>query len=87
MKEYFDAKMNMEVGKVDLLKGADLLESTYVKVYSVPIYESETYVKMWYSPSVRVDAQMSWSESSREFLATYSTSKLKRQIYCAKQAN
>lgn len=84
MKDYFDANLNMEMGKVDLMVGLEVKESTRTQILEVPIWESDTYIKMWYAPSLRVDAQMSWSSSSREFQATYMKNSLKRPIFCTK---
>ena len=84
MKDYFDANLNMEMGKVDLMIGLEVKETTRTQVLEVPIWDSDTYIKMWYAPSLRVDAQMSWSSSTSEFQATYMKNSLKRPIYCTK---
>lgn len=84
MKDYFDANLNMEMGKVDLLVGLEVKESTRTQVLDVPIWESDTYIKIWYAPSLRVDAKISWSSSRREFYATYTKNSQQRPIFCTK---
>lgn len=84
MKDYFDANLNMAMGKVDLLVGLEVKESTRTQVLEVPLWDSDTYIKIWYASGLRVDAQMSWSSSSSEFQATYMKNSLKRPIFCTK---
>lgn len=84
MKEYFDSTTNTELGKVDLLVGTEVKESIATQIMEVPIWESDTYIKMWYSPQVRVDAILSWSTSSREFTATYLKNSAKKPIFCSR---
>jgi hypothetical protein len=84
MKEYFDTSSNTELGKVDLLVGTEVKESTQTQIFEVPIWESDTYVKMWYSPQLRIDAILSWSTSSREFTATYLKNSVRKPIYCSR---
>ncbi|MNK96331.1 hypothetical protein D3C87_1166070 [compost metagenome] len=84
MKEYFDSSTNTELGKVDLLVSGEVKESVQTQILEVPIWESDTYVKMWYSPQVRIDAILSWSTSSREFAATYLKNSIRKPIYCSR---
>lgn len=84
MKEYFDSTTNTELGKVDLIVGTEVKESTPTQILEVPIWESDTYIKMWYSPQIRVDAILSWSSSSREFAATYLKNSVKKPIFCSR---
>lgn len=84
MKEYFDANTNTELGKVDLLVSGEVKESVQTQILEVPIWESDTYVKMWFSPQVRIDAILSWSTSSREFAATYLKNSIRKPIFCSR---
>jgi hypothetical protein len=84
MKEYFDVSTNTELGKIDLLVSGEVKESTQTQILEVPIWESDTYVKIWYAPQVRVDAVLSWSTSSREFAATYLKNSVRKPIYCSR---
>jgi len=82
MKDYFDVSTNTELGKIDLLVSGEVKESTHTQILEVPIWESDTYVKIWFAPQVRVDAILSWSTSSREFAATYLKNSIRKPIYC-----
>ena len=84
MKEYFDAASNRTLGKVDLIVGTEVKESTLAQVLEVPIWESDSYLKIWYAPPSRIDAVLSWSSSSREFTATYLTNGLTKPISCSR---
>jgi hypothetical protein len=84
MKEYFDVSANMSLGKVDLLVNGDVKESAQTQVLEVPMWDSDTYIKIWYAPQVRVDAILSWGTSSREFAATYLKNSIKKPIYCSR---
>lgn len=86
MKEYFDVTTNTELGKVDLLVSGEVKESVQTQILEVPIWESDTYVKMWYSPQVRVDAILSWSTSSQEFAATYLRNSIRKPIHCSRMS-
>ncbi|MEK2643947.1 cell wall hydrolase [Bdellovibrio sp. BCCA] len=82
MKKYFDTAANMELGKVDLIQNFIVTESTPTKVYQIPLLDNQTYVQLWYSPTLRVDAQLSYSQGSREFHATYNKNSERRGLIC-----
>ena len=84
MKEYFDSSSNTELGKIDIIVGTEVKESTQTQILEVPIWESDTYIKMWYAPQVRVDAVLSWSSSSRDFAATYLKNSVRKPIHCSR---
>lgn len=84
MKEYFDASTNAEMGKVDLIVSGVVKESVKTQLLEVPIWESDTYIKIWYAPQVRVDAILSWSTSSKEFAATYLKNSIRKPIQCSR---
>lgn len=82
MKKYFDPKENMQMGKVDLLQNLVVVESTPTRVYQIPLLDNQTYVQLWNSPNVRVDAQLSLSQGVREFKATYTKNEVKKALVC-----
>lgn len=87
MKKYFDVTANMELGKVDLIQNFMVTESTATKVYQIPLLDNQTYVQLWYSPNLRVDAQLSYSQGSREFRATYNKNSERRRLICVELRN
>jgi hypothetical protein len=82
MKDYFDSGQNMELGKVDYFKGSQLFESTPTVIYQIPLWNQQTYVQIWYSKDLHVDAQMSLSGGNRYFPATYTKGPLQRELLC-----
>ncbi len=84
MKKYFDSRENMQMGKVDIIQiqNNDVLESTPTRVYQIPLLDNQTYVQLWNSKDVRVDAQLSYSQGSREFDANYIKGEIKRTMTC-----
>lgn len=82
MKTYFDRVQNQELGKVDLIQNFIVVESTRTKVYQIPLLDNQTYVQIWYSPTLRVDAPLSYTQGGREFKATYSKNSVKNALIC-----
>nr|BFD65376.1 hypothetical protein HAGR004_03980 [Bdellovibrio sp. HAGR004] len=82
MKKYFDPTENMYLGKVDLLQNTTVVESTPVRIYQIPLLDNQTYVQLWNSKDVRVDAQLSYSQGGREFRATYTKNETKKALIC-----
>ncbi|WP_374001079.1 cell wall hydrolase [Bdellovibrio bacteriovorus] len=82
MKKYFDPAENMYLGKVDVLQNLTVVESTPVRVYQIPLLDNQTYVQLWNSKEVRVDAQLSYSQGGREFRATYTKNETKKTLVC-----
>ncbi|BEV66858.1 hypothetical protein Bb109J_c0278 [Bdellovibrio bacteriovorus] len=82
MKKYFDPAENMQMGKVDLLQNLVVVESTPTRVYQIPLLDNQTYVQLWNSKDVRVDAQLSLSQGGREFKATYTKNEEKKALVC-----
>lgn len=82
MKKFFSPTDNMELGKVDLIQNFIVVESTATKIYQIPLWERDTFIQIWYSPTVRVDAQLSYSQGSAEFSATYSKGSDKFALVC-----
>lgn len=82
MKKYFDPTENMYLGKVDVLQNMTVIESTPVRVYQIPLLDNQTYVQLWNSKEVRVDAQLSYSQGGREFRATYTKNETKKTLIC-----
>ncbi|WP_374034618.1 cell wall hydrolase [Bdellovibrio bacteriovorus] len=82
MKKYFDPAENMQMGKVDLLQNLVVVESTPTRVYQIPLLDNQTYVQLWNSKDIRVDAQLSYSQGGREFKATYTKNEEKKALVC-----
>ena len=87
LKRYLDQVTNMNLGKVDLLENSIIVESTPVKVYEIPIMDNRTYVQIWNSSTVRVDAQLSFDQKSRPFYATLATNTQKEPLLCRQLPN
>lgn len=81
MKKYFSQKENMFLGKVDLLRDEDAVESTPTKVYQIQI-NSESYMQIWNSQNLRVDAQLSYVQGVKPFKATYTKNNQKQYLNC-----
>jgi hypothetical protein len=82
MKSYSDTSQNLKLGKVDLLRNSEILESLATKVYQIPLWDDHIYMQIWYANSLRVDAQMSMTGSNHHFLGVYSYGPLQRSIFC-----
>jgi len=82
MKKYFDPDSGIDLGKVDLLIGSTLLESTPTQIYQIPIWEKQTYFQIWHAKDLRVDAQLSLSGSNHKFSAVYNKGSLQRPLFC-----
>ncbi|WP_415061335.1 cell wall hydrolase [Bdellovibrio sp.] len=87
MKRYFSAEQGMDLGKVDLIQNFIVVESTSAKVYQIPLLDNDTYIQLWYAPNLRVDAQLSYSQSSQEFRATYNKNSEKIKLVCTELRN
>ncbi|MBV2167100.1 MAG: cell wall hydrolase [Bdellovibrio sp.] len=87
MKRYFSAEQGMDLGKVDLIQNFIVVESTSTKVYQIPLLDNDTYIQLWYAPNLRVDAQLSYSQSSQEFRATYYKNSEKIKLVCTELRN
>lgn len=87
LKEYRDPVQNIELGKVDLLNGSVLLESTPTKVYQIPLWERQIYIQIWYANNLRIDAQLSLNGGNRQFPAVYHKDSRQRQIFCTRLSN
>lgn len=70
------------MGKVDLLQNLVVVESTPTRVYQIPLLDNQTYVQLWNSKDIRVDAQLSYSQGGREFKATYTKNEEKKALVC-----
>ncbi len=77
----------MDLGKVDLIQNFIVVESTSAKVYQIPLLDNDTYIQLWYAPNLRVDAQLSYSQSSQEFRATYNKNSEKIKLVCTELRN
>lgn len=82
MKKYFDAQQNMQVGKVDLIRNFMVVESTPTKVYQIPLLDNQSYIQIWLATTVRVDAQLSYSQGVQEFRATYTKNSESHKLRC-----
>lgn len=82
MKKYFDLNENMELGKVDLIQNFIVVESTPTKVYQIPLLDNKTYVQMWHSANLLVDAHLSYAQGHQEFRATYKKDSQSKKILC-----
>ncbi|NUN05219.1 MAG: cell wall hydrolase [Bdellovibrio sp.] len=82
MKKYFDFNENMELGKVDLIQNFMVVESTPTKVYQIPLLDNKTYVQMWHSANLLVDAHLSYAQGHQEFRATYKKDSQSKKILC-----
>jgi len=82
MKKYFDPSSGSNLGKVDLLMGSTVLESSPTKIYQIPIWEKETYFQIWYTKDLRVDANLSLTGSNHKFSAVYNKGSLQRPLFC-----
>lgn len=82
MKKYYDTAKGLHLGKVDLLDDDIEKESTRTKVYQIPLQDKEHYMQIWYAASLRVDAQLSYSQGVREFHATYNRNAEKYGLIC-----
>ncbi len=87
MKKYFDAQANMDLGKVDLIQNFIVVESTTTKVYQIPLLDNQTYVQLWYSPSLRVDAPLSYTQGTQEFQAHYLKNSERKEMICVELRN
>jgi hypothetical protein len=82
MKKFYDASEKMDMGKVDRLNNAEVLESTPTKVIQVPLMDQETYVQIWLGSEVTLDAQLSYSQGHRAFHAIYKKKSEKLDLVC-----
>lgn len=82
MKKYFDFNENMELGKVDLIQNFIVVESTPTKVYQIPLLDNKTYVQIWRSANLLVDAHLSYTQRYQEFRATYKKDSQTKKILC-----
>jgi hypothetical protein len=82
LKEYFDPDQNMDLGKVDLFRGSQILESTATKVYQIPLWDQQIYVQIWYANILRVDGQLTLTGNNRQFPGAYTRDSLQRPILC-----
>lgn len=87
MKKYYDFVENREVGKVDLIQNFIVVESTLTKVFQIPLLDNANYIQIWQSPNLRVDAQLSYTQGSQEFHATYSKQTEKMSLLCIELRN
>lgn len=82
LKKYFDAKENLELGKIDRIHNAEVLESSKAKVYQIPIYQEDYYLQIWYGVEVSVDAQLNYNQGYSAFPAIYKKKNEKLDIIC-----
>ncbi|WP_291515686.1 cell wall hydrolase [Bdellovibrio sp. ArHS] len=87
MKKYFDAQSNMELGKIDLIQNFVIVETTPTKVYQIPLLDNQSYVQLWHSANLRVDAQLLYSQGSHEFRANYVKNSEKQKLICVELRN
>ncbi|WP_373998740.1 cell wall hydrolase [Bdellovibrio bacteriovorus] len=87
MKKYFDEQANMELGKVDLIQNFMVVESTATKVYQIPLLDNQSFVQLWNSANLRVDAQLFYSQGSKEFRANYVKNSEKQKLICVELRN
>jgi hypothetical protein len=82
MKRYFDTIQNRDLGKVDLMKDLLVVESTLTRVLQVPLLDNDTYIQIWHSSEIRVEAQLSHSHPINKFNAIYTKNSEKRSLFC-----
>lgn len=70
------------MGKVDRLKGHDVIKSTTTKVIMIPLVNRDTYMQVWYGDRVTLDAQLSYQQGQQPFAATYKSSDERLELYC-----
>ncbi|WP_413569275.1 cell wall hydrolase [Bdellovibrio sp. HCB117] len=87
MKKYFDEHENMELGKVDLIQNFIVVESTPTKVYQIPLLDNQSFVQLWNSANLRVDAQLLYSQGRKEFRANYVKNSEKQKLICVELRN
>lgn len=81
MKKYFSQKENMFLGKVDLLRDEDTVESAPTKVYQIQI-NNESYMQIWNAQNLRVDAQLFYVQGVKPFKAVYTKNNQKQYLNC-----
>lgn len=86
MKKYFSQKENMFLGKVDLLRDDNYVESTPTKVYQIQI-DNNSYMQIWNAQGLRVDAQLSYAQGVKPFKATYTKNDQKQYLTCQELRN
>lgn len=87
MKKYYDTEQGMYLGKVAILQDFIEVESTPTKVYQIPLRDKQSFMQIWYSVRLRVDAQISIYQGINEFRATYSKGSEKTKLLCVELKN
>lgn len=87
MKKFFDMVENQELGKVDLIQNFIVVESTPTRVFQIPLPDNQTYMQIWHSPTIRVDAQLTYTQGTHEFRAIYNKKSEKIQLICIELRN
>ena len=71
MKKFFDPSKNEMLGQIDLFENDLSIESTKTKVFQIPLLDRQSYIQIWNSANIRLDAQLDNTQGYRPFLANY----------------
>lgn len=83
MKKYFDPDQDMSMGRIDLLKNSEVVESLVTQVLQIPLLDSQSFVQIWLASSSWVDAQLSYDQGLRPFSATYKKNSERYELFCS----
>lgn len=87
LKKYYDFKQQMNVGKIDVLLNSQLLRSDSAKIYDIPLFNQDSYVRLWYAGDITVNAHLSSSQEHRFFSAIYKNKSEKLPLHCEELRN
>lgn len=82
LKQYPGPDQNSDLGKIDVMIGNVVRETTVTKIYKIPFYDEKIYVQIWYAAESRVDAQFSMTGANHRLPATYRKGSLQQEVIC-----